>query len=276
MKKAIKFWNFKAASKDVGELMIYGDIASASWGEDEITPKLFKEELDALGEIKFLNIYINSGGGEVFAGQAIYSMLKRHAANKTVYIDGIAASIASLIAMAGDKIIMPSNAMLMIHKCWNIAMGNSDEFRQMADRMDKVDESIVGVYVDKTGKDRKEILDLLKAETWFTAEEALAAGFADEVEKEKKLAASMNGDFLNMNGQTFDLERYQNKPVVEEVIPDPLIVPPAVPPNDNGETSQPVADIGTKPEPTKPELTEQDYEHQNTLRKKIHSYKEEM
>jgi len=198
----MKFWNFKARGDDTGELMLYGDISSSSWYGDEVTPKDFKKDLDALGSIKNLNIYINSGGGDVFAGQAIYSMLKRHEASKTVYIDGLAASIASVIAMAGDKIIMPKNAMLMIHNAWTIMAGNANNFRKMADDMDKIDESIQAVYVDKTGISQEEIAELMDKETWLTADDALSRGFADEIEQEKKLAASTEGGFFMLNSHT--------------------------------------------------------------------------
>ena len=137
-----------------------------------MTPKDFKADLDRLGEIKNLNIYINSGGGDVFAGQAIHSMLARHTAFKTVYVDGLAASIASVIVMAGDKIIMPRNAMMMIHNAWTIAAGNKESFRKLADDMEKIDESIVTTYADKTGLESEEIKALMEAETWMTAEEA--------------------------------------------------------------------------------------------------------
>lgn len=190
-----KFWEFKNKKDqpDVGELMLYGDISSASWWGDEVTPQTFKKEMDALGDISTMNIYINSGGGDVFAGQAIYSMLKRKKCAKNVYIDGLAASIASVIAMAGDKIVMPENAMMMVHKCWTITAGNADDLRKMADDMDKIDESIISTYVSKTGKSESEILDIMAAETWMTAKEAVEMGFADELEEEKQIAASIHG-----------------------------------------------------------------------------------
>jgi len=192
--------------------MLYGDISSYSWWGDEVTPKQFKEDLDALGDITQLNIYINSGGGDVFAGQAIHSMLKRHSATKTVYVDGLAASIASVIAMAGDTIIMPTNAMMMIHKCWTIALGNADDMRKMADDMDKIDESIVAAYVGKTGLDKEDIIDLMTEETWMTAEDAMSYGFIDEIEESKQVAASVRKGILTINGQEMDLSRFQNPP----------------------------------------------------------------
>lgn len=233
----MKFWNFQNKGDD-GELMLYGDISSSTWFGDEVTPKDFKKDLDSLGNVKNLNIYINSGGGDVFAGQAIHSMLKRHEAHKTVYIDGLAASIASVIAMAGDKIIMPKNAMMMIHNAWTIAAGNAGDFRKMADDMDKIDESIQQVYVAKTGMDQSEIAEMMNKETWLTADDAIKKGFADEIEQEKKLAASVEGAFLMLNGQQFDLSRYQNKPEIEDYKPDEPVTP-----NDSEGESRLVSDM---------------------------------
>ncbi|GAB6174499.1 hypothetical protein JCM15765_39770 [Paradesulfitobacterium aromaticivorans] len=210
-----KFWQFRA-KKDIGteegELLLYGDISSSTWWGDEVTPKAFKQDLDDLGDISTLNIYINSGGGDVFAGQAIYSMLKRHKATKKVYVDGLAASIASVIAMAGDIVYMPQNAMIMIHKAWTFGLGNANDFRKLADDMDKIDESILVTYETKTGLGKDKIIDMVNAETWMTAEEAVTLGFADEIEKNKQLAASLNQGQLLMNGMTFDLSRYRNPP----------------------------------------------------------------
>lgn len=212
--KGKKFWQFKAEANTpgVGELTLYGDISDMTWWGDEVTPKQFKEDLDALGEISELRIYINSGGGDVFAGQAIHSMLKRHSATKVVYIDGLAASIASVIAMAGDKIIMPSNAMMMIHKCWTIALGNADEMRKIADDLDKIDESIIAAYVGKTGLDEADIIELMEDETWMTAQDAIDYGFADEIEESKQIAASLRNGVLVINGQEVDISRFANVP----------------------------------------------------------------
>jgi ATP-dependent Clp protease protease subunit len=209
--KGKKFWKFNAKeNSDEGELLLYGDISDSTWWGDEITPKNFKEELDSLGDIKTLNVYINSGGGDVFAGQAIYSMLKRHSATVNVYVDGLAASIASIIAMAGDSVKMPKNAMLMVHNPWSFGMGNANDFRKLADDLDKVRESMISVYEDKTGMEKESIVELLDAETWMTAEEALELGFADEVEEEKQLAASLNNRIFAINGLKVDITRYKN------------------------------------------------------------------
>lgn len=192
MGKDKKFWEVKAAANDVGELYIYGDITSYKWNDADITAKDFAEDLKALGDLKTLNIYLNSLGGSVFQGQAIFSILKRHSAYKNVYIDGIAASIASVIAMAGDTIRMPKNAMVMIHNPWTFAMGNSADLRKEAEALDKIRESMIAAYMDKI-QDKtteEELIDLLDAETWLTAQECFDRGFCDELLEEKQIAAS--------------------------------------------------------------------------------------
>ncbi|KMM55666.1 Clp protease ClpP, partial [Bacillus glycinifermentans] len=116
MRTIKKFWEIKAAKNDAktGEIYIYSEISSAQFWGDEVTAQTFKEDLDGLGEVSALNIYINSPGGSVFEGNSIYNIIKRHKAHVNVYVDGLAASIASVIAMSGDTIFMPANAMMMI------------------------------------------------------------------------------------------------------------------------------------------------------------------
>ncbi|MMZ49683.1 ATP-dependent Clp protease proteolytic subunit [compost metagenome] len=192
MKK--RFWEFKNTANDIGELYIYGDIVSYQWDDSDTTAQSFKDELKALGDIKTLNVYINSPGGSVFQGQAIHTILKRHQAKITVYIDGVAASIASVIAMAGDTVCMPRNAMMMIHNPWTIAMGNAQELRKQADDLDKIKESLLEAYLNKTGEklDRESLIRMLDEETWLTAQECYDYGLCDELEEEKDIAASMN------------------------------------------------------------------------------------
>ena len=207
-----KFWKMAKAKEKVGELYLYGEVSSTSWYGDEITPKQFKADLDALGEIDVLNIYINSIGGDVWAGQSIYSMLSRVAAQKNVYIDGIAASIASVIAMAGDKIYMPANALLMIHNAWTITWGNAEQLRKEASVLETVDATIVEVYQKRTDLTKEDIQGLMAAETWMNAEEAVGYGFADEITAEKKAAACLRGDVLVLaDGITQDAKRYAAK-----------------------------------------------------------------
>ena len=237
----MKFWNFRNKDESTGELMLYGDISDTSWWGDEVTPKDFKKDLEALGDIKNLDIYINSGGGDVFAGTSIYNMLKRHSAYKTVYIDGLAASIASVIAMAGDKIVMPKNAMLMIHRAWTYTYGNANDLLKMSETLTQVDSSIATSYVGKTGLEVEEVMDLMDKETWFTAAEAVEKKFADEIEAEKLLAASIDGAFLMLNNQKFDMKKYRNMPEIEEIKapePEASLTEP-----ENGDEGQPVSDI---------------------------------
>jgi len=123
---------------------------------------------------KNLNIYINSGGGAVFAGMAIYNMLKRHDGFKTVYVDGVAASIASVIALVGDRVIIPKNAYFMIHKPWMMGIGNADDLRALADSLDVVEEGMINVYADHLaeGVSIETIKEMVAKETWMTGEEA--------------------------------------------------------------------------------------------------------
>lgn len=218
-KERTKFWSFRAAGEGAGDLMLYGTIESESWWGDEITPVNFKNELDGLGDISVLNVYINSDGGDVFAGQAIHSMLKRHKAHVNVYIDGIAASIASVIAMAGDTVYMPRNSMMMIHSPWTIAMGNAKDFRKLAEDLDAAQETLIAAYQDKSRIDRDELIALLDAETWLSAEKAVELGFADEIEQTKQIAAAVRNGSLTINGQAMDLKQYKNAPKLVAVSP---------------------------------------------------------
>ncbi|SKC57751.1 head maturation protease, ClpP-related [Maledivibacter halophilus] len=212
-KKNKKFWNFKSLDKNQGELTLYGEISNETWWGDEVTPKEFKADLDNLGDVDTLNIYINSPGGDVFAGQTIYSILKRHKAQKNVYIDGLAASIASVIAMAGNTIFMPKNSMMMIHNPWTIGMGNAADFRKLAEDLDKIRESLIAAYENQSMLTRDEIIEIMDNETWLTAKECEEYGFCHVVEEEKKIAASVDMDVLG---------RYRNTPkaLIQEPKPD--------------------------------------------------------
>ena len=241
-----RYWEVKAKVKGkVGELMLYGDISSAQMWGDEITPLQIDSELKALGDINTLNVHICSGGGSVPAGQAIYSLIKRHGATeKVAYIDGLAASISSLIPCACHKTIMPSNAMTMWHKPWGGISGNADAMRQRADVMDKFEETIINAYEEKTGMSREKIAEMMAVETWMTAKEALACGFIDEIEEEMKVAASINGDFLNYGDVKIDTSKFKNF--------NPEMYREASPP-------EPVA-IVPKEEPKTPNLSAQNSE----------------
>lgn len=185
-----KFYSFIKDESGNTELIIDGVIASESWFDDEVTPKQFRDELKQhSGNI---TVRINSPGGDVFAGVAIYNMLNEHDGEVTVKVDGIAASIASLIAMAGDNIVMLPGSMMMVHNPWTFAAGNADDLEQVVESLKKCAESMLPIYVARTGQDESKVKELLKAETWMTAEDAVELGFADEaVEAKTSLAEAM-------------------------------------------------------------------------------------
>ena len=207
-----KFWKLKnflnKENQKEADLLLYGVIGDDGYW-DSVGSKEFAEDLKAIEDVETINVRINSPGGDVFAGQAIYSTLKRCKAKINVYIDGLAASIASLIAMAGDKVIMPKNSMMMIHKPWTFSAGNANDMRTTADVLDKVEESLIVAYVEKTGLSEDEIKTLLDAETWLTASDALAKGFCDEIE-ETEVKASLKDGQLVINGQKFNINDYKN------------------------------------------------------------------
>ncbi|MER3120804.1 head maturation protease, ClpP-related [Bacillus altitudinis] len=207
MRTIKKFWNMKpsASNPSAGEIYIYSEISSEQFWGDETTATTFKEDLEAMGDLQTLNIYINSPGGSVFEGNSIYNIIKRHKAHVNVHIDGVAASIASVIAMAGDTIFMPKNAMMMIHNPWVMTAGNASELRKQADDMDRIRESLVEAYLAKSnGKiERSNLIELLDAETWLTATECVAYGLADVVEETQTMAACADTKLF---------AKYQNTP----------------------------------------------------------------
>ena len=157
----------------------------------------FRDALKDLGDVKTINLHINSPGGSVFEGIAIYNMLKQNKAHVNVYVDGLAASIASVIAMSGDAIFMPSNSMLMIHNPWTMAVGNASELRKQADDLDKITESSIQTYLNQAGDklDEETLRQLMDDETWLTAKEAVDYGLATEVIEANKAAASISKNF---------------------------------------------------------------------------------
>jgi ATP-dependent protease ClpP protease subunit len=206
VKMAAKFWQLKKdESKNEAELVLYGDISNTSWYGDEITPKKFDDDIKKLGDVKNINVRINSYGGDVFAGLAIYSTLKRHPSNIIVHIDGIAASAASLICMAGNKILMPANAMMMIHNPWTVAIGDSEKMRKTADILDTIRDAVVVAYTEKSGLNRDEVVEIMKAESWLNADNAVEKGFADEIE-EFEVSMKLEANCINMNGLKITLE----------------------------------------------------------------------
>ena len=189
----MKFWNFKNLGSS-GELYLYGEISDTSWWGDEVTPAQFQSDLAALGDISELNIYINSPGGDVFAGFALYNILNRHPATKIVHIDGLAASAASVVAMAADTIVMPAASTMMIHKAWTFAYGNSSQLQEIAVELERIDGQLAQIYSDRTGIPVDDVAELLASETWMSGAEAVEKGFADELEENKKIAACADAE----------------------------------------------------------------------------------
>jgi HK97 family phage major capsid protein/ATP-dependent Clp endopeptidase proteolytic subunit ClpP len=172
-------YSIKAKADKEAEIFIYEEIGEGWYGG--ISAKKFADDLKALGEIAKITLRINSPGGDVFDGNTIYNILKQHKASVVVYIDGLAASIASIIAMAGDEIFIADNAMVMVHNPSTFAVGYADDLRKTADLLDKIAGSIVVTYVKRTGQDEAKIKELMANETWMSAQEALQNGFADQI-----------------------------------------------------------------------------------------------
>ena len=195
MKERKNMWEIKqsVAQENVLELYIYGDVEGDSydWWTDEIirsetSANAFRDELAKYADVAEIKLYINSCGGSVFEGTAIYNQLKRHPAKKTVYIDGFAMSIASVIAMCGDEIIMPRNTMMVIHNAWMFTYGNAAELRKAADDLDKLNNVGKGAYLEKAGDKLNEttLSAMMDTETWLTAEECIRLGLADRFAEE--------------------------------------------------------------------------------------------
>lgn len=231
---ANSWYSIKAKGVGQAEILIYEEIGG--WG---ISARRFANDLKALGDISRIDLRIHSPGGDVFEGMAIYNLLDSHPATVDVYIDGLAASMASVIAMAGDTIYMPENAMMMVHKPWGIQGGDADEMRRYADLLDKVEDNLVSAYVKKTGKSADEIKALLKEETWMGGREAVAAGFADQTTESLTAAAHLTSKRM---------QEFQNMPDSLKALLAPRAqgaTPPAAP-------TQPAVPAAAAPQPAAP------------------------
>lgn len=186
--------NIRSLANNEAEIVIYAGIGQDFWGDGSmISAKAFSEELKKIPDsVKTINVRINSPGGDVFDGVAIYNRLKQHKAKKVVHIDGLAASIASIIALAGDEIVMGEGALFMIHLPWTMAYGNRMELDNTVSRLMDVEEQMVGIYAKRTGLDRNEIRSMLENETWMSADEAIEKGFVHkQAEETLAIAASV-------------------------------------------------------------------------------------
>lgn len=196
----------KADSSEV-DIFLYDHIVSSEeeaewWGG--VAPESFVKAVYAVDPSHTINLRVNSPGGSVFAARAMEQALRAHKGKVVVHIDGLAASAATFVSMAGDEIVMSKGAMFMIHKAWTGMWGNAEDLRKEADLLDKIDGTLAETYAEKTGKDVAAISEWMAAETWFTAQEALDAGFATSIaEAEAKALA-------------WDLSAYSNAPKAEK------------------------------------------------------------
>ena len=187
-----EWYKIKNKSSEVADVYLFNDI-----GTFGITAQNFIDEIKEYEDTE-LNIHINSLGGEVFEGMAIYSIIQRRKAKTTVYIEGIAASIASVIALAADEVIMSENSLLMIHNAWGGTQGEAKDMRKQAEILEKITNEIAEVYVKKTKIPYNEIVEMMDEETWLTAQEAVALGFVDSISEPIKVAAK------------YDVSKYKN------------------------------------------------------------------
>lgn len=206
-----KFWKVKNEVNGNSEILLYGPIAGeSSWWGDEVTPRSFAEDLESLGG-KDVTVRINSGGGDVFAAHAIHNQLVAYKGRVTVVIDGLAASAATIIAVAGDRIIMPSNALFMIH---NPAIGLSDyygadELLKAAEALNTIKGSVVAAYRKRCKASAEELAAMMDAETWMGAAECMEKGFVDEIQG--SVSPVLNGSSLIVNSINFDMKNFKNQ-----------------------------------------------------------------
>lgn len=188
--KAPAGYRVVARGSERAEIYLYGVIGQDWFGEG-VSAKQFADDLRKVKDVKTIDLRINSEGGDVFAGKAMYTLLQDHKAKIIVHVDGLAASAASFVAMAGDEINVSEGAFIMIHNAWTIAMGGADDFRRTADLLETVNGTIREVYVARTKRSDKEVKAWMDAETWFTGKEALENGFADKMVENLKVAAQV-------------------------------------------------------------------------------------
>ena len=213
----MKNWYSICALNEGAEISIYDEI-----GAYGVSAKAFLADLGKLPDKAPLTLRLNSPGGSVFDAVAIYNALQRHAGTVTVSIDGIAASAASYIAMAGDEIVMPENAFLMIHDPSGMVMGTAGDMRSMAEALEKIGASLLRGYAAKSGKPEAEIAILMAKETWLDASEALEMGFADTMSGPVRIAASFDvSQFQNAPPEIIETVKAVAKPVVVTADPEP-------------------------------------------------------
>lgn len=200
-----KFWMMSKSTPKRGEIRIYSDIvdSTSNYWDPEMTAREFDNELKWLGSVDEIDVRINSNGGSPIAGTAIYNLLRSHPAKVNTYIDGIAASTASLIFMAGDKRFMPKSAFLMVHNPSIIASGTAEELRKMAETLDTIRDGVLTAY-ERSGQTKEELIALLDAETWMTGEIAKEKGFATDLIEDEVVLIKQD-DLIMINNIKFNM-----------------------------------------------------------------------
>lgn len=199
---------FSAAVKDqVLEILIYGEIGEDYWSDRGITASSISAEIAQAGAYDRIRVRVNSPGGSCFEGVAIYNLLRSQGKPIDMFVDGLAASAASVIAMAGDTINIGLGAMLMIHNAWTFAYGEAADLRKVADTLDKISVTIGSIYVNRTKNDAAAVKTLMDAETWMSAEDAIAKGFADLV-----IGAEESDDDAKAMTRQFNLKMFRHPP----------------------------------------------------------------
>ena len=198
-----KFWMMNSQDNR-GKINIFGDISDYGWWDDETSPRSFLKDLESLGDVSEIDVFINSNGGSAMAGTAIYNMLSSHKAKINTYAVGIAASSASLIFMAGDNRYMYNSSFLMIHGPQSSAWGNAEELRKVADELDVIRDGVMTAYMKCGTLTEEELKELLSKDTWFTAAKAKEQGFATEI-LDSNIQMSLDNNILNINNVKFNM-----------------------------------------------------------------------
>ena len=187
--------------KKEADINIFGDITSWEWFESDVSNYTLSKQLEQIGDVKQINVHINSYGGEVAEGLAIYNALKNHKAKVKTYCDGFACSIASVIFMAGDERVMSKASLLMIHNAWSFVQGNANELRKQADDLDKITQASINAYMENINISEDELKELLDNESWLTYDECLEMGFATSVTSDsnnEKASQSVRNKLVKM------------------------------------------------------------------------------
>jgi ATP-dependent protease ClpP protease subunit len=240
----MSYYKIKAKGDKAAEISIYGDIGESWWSDESVTARQFVKDIAAL-DVEQLTVRINSYGGSVSDGIAIYNALKRHKASITVAIDGVAVSIASLIAMAGDTVEMAENALMMIHAPWSYASGNSNDMRKAADVLDTFAAAMSTSYANKTGKSKDDVMSWLTdgEDHWFTADEAQAENLIDTIVDALPIAAQFDMNrfkTIPAAAGIFNKPPTQEKPMPNRTAPTPAAAAPQ--PGDQQQNNQPSAE----------------------------------